>query len=86
MNSIITIAALTGSLLLATSGVDRDKSLRLLEAQGLSNIILGENTRLGCSERHDYGTRFAGINHSGQLTTGVVCGRTWYDGIVVRLD
>lgn len=86
MNSILTLAALTGTLLLSVAGVDHDKSLRLLEAQGLSNIVLVENTRLGCTEYDNYGTRFAGIGATGKVVTGVVCGRTWIEGITIRYD
>ncbi len=86
MNSIGALAALSGILLMSTSGVDRDQSSRLLQAQGLKQIILGENSRKGCGENENYGTRFAGINHEGRLMTGVVCGKSWVEGMTVYLD
>lgn len=86
MNSIGALAALSGLILMSTSGVDRDQSARILRAQGLKQVILGENSRKGCGELETHGTRFAGLNHEGRLMTGVVCGKTWVDGITVYLD
>lgn len=82
MKKLIAIACLS---LLAGCGVNEVKAKRILESQGLSDVIIGGYTILGCGKEDTYRSSFTAKDAHGQNISGVVCGGM-LKGYTVRFD
>lgn len=62
-----------------------DRSVRALEAVGMTDIQLTGVSPFGCGENEFWARKFSARNVKGQTVTGVVCG-SWMKGATVRFD
>jgi hypothetical protein len=82
MKKLIAIACLS---FLAGCGVDHVKAKRILESQGLSEVVIGGYPWWGCGKEDTYASTFTAKDSRGQNVSGVVCGGV-FKGYTVRFD
>lgn len=82
MRRIIAIACLS---LLAGCGVNEAKGKRILESQGLRDVVIGGFAFWGCGNDDEFASNFTAKDSKGQDVSGVVCGG-WLKGYTVRFD
>lgn len=68
-----------------SSCTDRDKSIRVLEEQGYTNIIITGYNNWSCSEDDTFKTGFIATSIAGKQVKGTVCS-AWMKGSTIRLD
>lgn len=82
MKKLIAFAFLS---LLASCGVNEAKGKRILESQGLSNVLIGGYAFWGCGQDDDFASTFTAKDSKGNDVSGVVCGGV-FKGYTVRFD
>lgn len=85
MTEIKKLFAVACLSVLAGCGVNPDKAKKLLEGQGMSNVVIGGYSFWGCSEDDTFKSSFTAKAQNGQDVSGVVCGG-WLKGYTVRFD
>lgn len=79
--TLITLAA----CLIFASCTNEDKTVRILEAEGYTNIEITGYRAFMCGENDTYSTGFKATNKNGNNVTGVVCGG-FAKGYTIRYD
>ncbi|MBB3411251.1 hypothetical protein FHT87_005204 [Rhizobium sp. BK316] len=82
MRKLVAIACLS---VLAGCGVDHTKAKRILEGQGLSDVVIGGYSWFGCGKEDTYRSSFTAKDAKGHDIRGVVCGGV-LKGYTVRFD
>lgn len=84
MKKFLICSALLFSFLL-TSCTDSNKTSRILENEGYTNIEMTGHRFFGCGEHDSFKTGFKAINNNKKQVTGVVCSG-YFSGGNIRLD
>jgi hypothetical protein len=82
MRKIIAVACLS---ILAGCGVDPVKAKRILEGQGMTDVVIGGYPFWGCSDKDTFKSSFTAKDSRGHDVSGVVCGGV-LKGYTVRFD
>lgn len=82
MKKIATIACM---LALAGCGVDPGKAKRILEGQGMTDVVIGGYAFWGCSDKDTFKSSFTAKDIKGQPVSGVICSGM-LKGYTVRFD
>ncbi|MBA8881796.1 hypothetical protein [Phyllobacterium myrsinacearum] len=84
-NFVFVATAIATCAILVGCGVDPQKATAALNAQGISDVTIGDHAFFGCGESDSRASEFRGTGANGKPVTGVVCS-AWLKGITVRYD
>lgn len=80
-----TLIAIACLVTLSACGVNADDGRSALEAQGITNVVIGGHAFFGCGEKDSFRSKFTGTGVNGKPVSGVLCGG-FLKGITVRYN